>query len=210
MAEKAKKKVKSRPETSGKVAPKKAKPVLKAKKEEKKKTVKAEKAKNASSKPKAKEVLDSVILRWSAPDYYTFERSPYWSLAVGVLAIVFSLILIYTNNFFPVIIIILAVIVTFQLAHDKPKPQEFAVDEGGILQRNQYISYLELRSFWLTKHETKPILYLEPINPFKAPIVVPLSRQVSSEVRILLLHHLPEKIEAGELLSDKLMRLFRL
>ncbi len=203
MAEKAKKKVK-------KAVPKKAKPVLKAKKEEKKKPVKAQPLKVASSKTKAKEVLDSVILRWSAPDYYTFERSPYWSLAVGVLAIVFSLILIYTNNYFPVIIIILAVIVTFQLAHDKPKPQEFAVDEGGILERNQYISYLELRSFWITKHETKPILYIEPLSPFKAPVVIPLSRQVTNEVRILLLHHLPEKTEVGELLSDKLMRLFRL
>jgi len=193
-----------------KAVPKKAKPVLKAKKEEKKKLVKAEPVKAVFSKPKVKEVLDSVILRWSAPDYYTFERSPYWSLAVGVLAIVFSLILIYTNNYFPVIIIILAVIVTFQLAHDKPKPQEFAIDEGGILERNQYISYLELRSFWITKHETKPILYLEPLSPFKAPVVIPLSRQVTSEVRVLLLHHLPEKTEAGELLSDRLMRLFRL
>lgn len=197
-----------------KAGPKKAKPAVKKKAPTSKavgeKTVKAQPARATSSKPKVKEILDSVILRWTAPDYYTFERSPYWSLAVGVLAIVFSLILIYTNNYFPVIIIILAVIVTFQLAHDKPKPQEFAVDEGGILERNQYISYLELRSFWITKHETKPILYLEPLSPFKAPVVIPLSRQVTNEVRILLLHHLPEKTEAGELLSDKLMRLFRL
>jgi len=160
--------------------------------------------------PKTKEILDSVILRWQAPDYYTFEKSPYWSLAVGVLAIVFSLILIYTNNYFPVIIIILAVIVTFQVAHEKPKAQEFAIDEGGILARNQYTSYLELKSFWITRHQNKPILYLEPLSPYKSPIVIPLSRQNGNEVRMILLHHLVEKIEAQEMLSDKLMRLFRL
>lgn len=164
----------------------------------------------AKEKPKAKEVLDRVILRWNAPDYYTFEKSPYWSLAVGILAIVFSLILIYTQNYFPVIIIILAVIVTFQIAHDKPKSQEFALDEGGILARNQYIPYLELKSFWITRHQSKQILYLEPLSPYKSPIVIPLSRQNGGEVRIILLHHLVEKIEAHELLSDKLIRLFRL
>jgi len=159
---------------------------------------------------KAAQALDEEILRWKTPDYYTFEKSPYWSLGVGVLAIVFSLILIYTNNYFPVIIIILAVIVTFQVAHDKPKPQEFAVDEGGILERNQYISYLELKSFWITTHETKPILYLEPLSSLRAPIVIPLSRQNSAEVRVFLLRFLPEKMEYGELWSDKLMRIFRL
>lgn len=184
-----------------------AKAIEKSKKDEKK-VVKAKEVK--SSKPKVKEVLDSVILRWMAPDYYTFEKSPYWSLVVGILAIIFSLILIYTNNFFPVIIIILAVFVTFQLAHDKPKAQEFAVDDGGILQRNQYVSYLELKSFWITKHRSKPILYLEPLSPLKTPIVIPLSKKITNEVRMLLLEHLPEKIEAEELLSDKLMRLFRL
>ena len=166
----------------------------------------------AKTAPKvnAKTALDSVILRWNAPDYYTFEKSPYWSLAVGVLAIVFASILIYTNNYFPVIIIILAVIVTFQVSHEKPKAQEFAIDEGGILSRNQYIAFLELRSFWVTHHERKPILYLEPVNRLRSPIVIPLANQSSAEVRLFLLHHLPEKFESGELLSDRLMRLFRL
>lgn len=150
------------------------------------------------------------LLRWKAPDYYTFEKSPYWSLIVGVIAIAASLILIYTENYFPVIIVILAVIVTFQVSHEKPKAQEFAVDEGGVLSRNTYIPYIELKSFWIASHGNKSILYLETVSRLRGPIVIPLGEASSSEIRMFLLRYLPESLESGEMLSEKLIRIFRL
>lgn len=155
-------------------------------------------------------VFSKKILRWKAPDYYTFERSPYWSLIVGIVSMVLSLILIYTGNFFPVIVIILAVIVTFQLSHEKPKTQEFAVDEAGILSRDTYIPFYELKSFWVAKHGTKAILYLEPVGRLKSPVAIPLGSQNEFEIKTYLLRYLPEKMEYGEMLSEKLIRIFRL
>lgn len=152
----------------------------------------------------------STVLRWKAPDYYTSEKSPYWSLLVGLVAIILSLILIFTGNYFPVIILVLAVIVTFQVAHEKPKTQEFALDKGGALIREHYYPFGELKSFWIVRHERKSILYLEPVSIFRSPIVSPLGKQSVSETRNFLLQYLPEKMEYGELLSDKLIRLFRL
>lgn len=150
------------------------------------------------------------VIRWKAPDYYTFEKSPFWALSVGAIAILASLILIYSENYFPVIIIILAVIVTFQVAHEKPKTQEFALDEGGALSRNSYIPYSELKSFWIAKHGAKSILYLEPISPLKAPVVIPLGEERGENIRHHLLRYLPEKLEAGEEFSEKLIRIFKL
>lgn len=167
-------------------------------------------------KPKPKVAVKPVVspspqvLRWRAPDYYTFERSPYWSLAVGLVAIVLCLILIYTNNLFPIVIILLAVIVTFQLAHEKPKEEEFALDDGGVLARNEYIPYLEIKSYWVARHGERSILYLEPINPFKAPIAIPLEKASPKEVKLYLLRYVPEKFEYGEMLSDRLIRIFKL
>jgi len=178
--------------------------MVKAKRKESHKSAKPAK------RPEIKAPSGSKVIRWQAPDYYTFERSPYWSLGVGVIAIVLSLILIYTENYFPVIIIILAVIVTFQVAHEHPKTQDFALDEGGILSRNNFIPHDEIKSFWIAKHGTKSILYFEPINRAKATIVIPLGNQNPTEVRNFLLQSLPEKLEYGEMLSEKLMRIFRL
>ncbi len=178
-----------------------------AKKEDEKKVKKPA----GELKKKTVDIFDSAaVLRWKAPDYYTFEKSPYWSLLIGLMAIVFSLVLIYTGNYFPVIIIILAVIVTFQVAHEKPKTQEFALDKGGVLAREHYHPFIELKSFWIARHENKAILYLEPVSAFKSPIVLPLGKQSVSETRNFLLQYLPEKMEYGELLSDKLIRLFKL
>jgi len=160
--------------------------------------------------PKIKEIPSTNILRWKAPDYYTFERSPYWSLLVGVVSLVLSLILIYTGNFFPVIIIILAVIVTFQLAHEKPKTHEFAVDESGILSREEYIPFYELESFWIARHGSKSILYIDRVGLFKGAIAIPLGQQSQIEVKNFLLRYLPERFERGEQLSEKLIRIFRL
>lgn len=174
-----------------------------------KKTVKQEVIKKTEKTP-IKLVTSSNILRWKAPDYYTFERSPYWSLAVGLVSMVLSLVLIYTQNFFPVIIIILAVIVTFQVAHEKPKTQEFAIDESGILARDVYLPFYELDSFWVAKHGSKSILYIGRVGMFKGPISIPLGEQSQIEVRNFLLRYLPEKLEYGEQLSEKLIRIFKL
>ncbi len=191
-------------------------------KDEKKKVKKTDtkSAKKAVKKPVKKSVtkkvkpvipvLNKKILRWKAPDYYTFERSPYWSLMVGIVSMVLSLILIYTGNFFPVIVIILAVIVTFQLSHEKPKTQEFAVDEAGILSRDTYIPFYELKSFWVAKHGTKSIIYLEPVGRLKSPVAIPLGSQNEFEIKTYLLRYLPEKMEYGEMMSEKLIRIFRL
>lgn len=171
---------------------------------------KAEKPVKKKTQKPVVPVFSKKILRWKAPDYYTFERSPYWSLIVGIVSMVLSLILIYTGNFFPVIVIILAVIVTFQLSHEKPKTQEFAVDEAGILSRDTYIPFYELKSFWVAKHGTKAILYLEPVGQLKSPVAIPLGSQNEFEIKTYLLRYLPEKMEYGEMLSEKLIRIFRL
>jgi len=164
------------------------------------------------AKPPVKEEFapSANLLRWQAPDYYTFEKSPYWSLGVGIIAIAASLVLIYTQNYFPVMIVILAVIVTFQVAHEKPKSHEFAIDESGVLSRNTYIPFIELRSFWIAKHGTKSVLYLEPVSHLKGPVVIPLGNQGAAEVKNFILRYLPEKMEYGEMLSEKLIRIFRL
>lgn len=181
------------------------------KKETKKKTKKTHAAKPAKSTAKPiRRVEPSGVIRWDAPDYYTFEKSPYWSFAVGLLAVALSIFLIYTNNYFPVIIIILAVIVTFQVAHERPKAQEFAIDEGGVLVRNEYIPYGELKSFWIARHGNKTVLYLEPMQFLRPPITVPLGRMGVLEIRSFLLRFIPEQFERGEVLSDKLIRIFRL
>jgi uncharacterized membrane protein len=166
--------------------------------------------KKTSVKTTPKLINSDKVLSWQAPDYYTFEKSPFWSLSVGVLAIATAALLIYTNNYFPVIIIILAVIVTFQVSHQKPKAQEFILDEGGAIIRNEYIPYLELKSFWSANHGSKSILYFEPVSSLKAAIVVPLGKQSVNEVRNFLLAHLPERLEYGEMLSEKLIRIFKL
>ncbi|OQA52259.1 MAG: hypothetical protein BWY43_00572 [candidate division WS2 bacterium ADurb.Bin280] len=172
---------------------------------------KAKVVKKQDKEKKIVRMLDiAEVIRWKAPDYYTFEKSPFWALSVGAIAILSSLILIYSENYFPVIIIILAVIVTFQVAHEKPKTQEFALDEGGALVRNSYVPYSELKSFWIAKHGAKSILYLEPVSPLKSPIVIPLGEEKGDNIRHHLLRYLPEKLEAGEEFSEKLIRIFRL
>lgn len=176
--------------------------------QEKKKEIK--KSSKPAKRPGLEMIEMSDVLKWKAPDYYTFEKSPFWALGVGLVAIAFSLVLIYTENYFPVIIIILAVIVTFQIAHEKPKTQEFAIDEGGVLSRNNFIPFNEIKSFWIAKHGPKSILYLEPVNPIKGPVVIPIGGADPATIRNLLLRYLPEKLEAGEAFSEKLIRIFRI
>ena len=217
---KTKAKSKAKPK---KTAKRKTATTSKSKTSTKAKTVKKTEAKKTSSKkpatqtakPKEEFKITSVsgnrkVIRWKAPDYYSFEKGPLWSLGVGVIATGASMILIYTGNFLPVIVIILAVIVSFQLSHEKPKTVEFALDEGGVISRNEYFPYREFKSFWIASHGRRKILYLDTASPLKGPVMMPLGNKSANEIKIFLLAFLPEKMAYGELLSDKLIRIFKL
>ncbi len=173
------------------------------------KAVKKPEVKNSAS---AKNVQPTEkMIKWRAPDYYSNKKGPIWSLMVGLVAVLFALLLIYTGNYLAVVIVILAVIVAFQTAHEKPQTVEFAIDESGVISRDQYYPFDELESFWISKHQEKKfILYLETASPWKGPLTIPLGQQSVTEVKAFLLGHLPEEFNYGEMFSDKLIRIFKL
>lgn len=134
-----------------------------------------------------------------------------WSLMVGVVALLLSVLLIYTGNYLPVVIVVLAIIVAFQTSHEKPETVEFAVDESGVIARNQYYPFDELESFWVSRHGKKKfILYLETTSRFKGPLTIPLGQQSVPAVKGFLLGHLPEEFNYGEMFADKMIRIFKL
>ena len=156
-------------------------------------------------------VAPENVIKWKAPDYYANDKGPVWSIMVGVVAILLSLLLIYTSNYLAVVIVILAVIVAFQTAHEKPETVEFAIDESGVIARNQYYPFDELESFWVTKHnKNRYILYIETASRWKGPLTIPLGQKSTAEIKGFLLGHLPEEFNYGEMLSDKLIRIFKL
>jgi len=185
-----------------------------------KKKPRARKQTAAKTKPAKKAVKTDIktgvlspdkVIKWKAPDYYVNEKGPVWSIMVGLIAVLLSLLLIYTGNYIPVIIVVLAVIVAFQTSHEKPETVEFAIDESGVIARNQYYPFDELESFWVSKHkENKYILYLETASRLRGPLTIPLGQKGVAEVKGFLLGHLPEEFNYGEMLSDKLIRIFRL
>lgn len=182
--------------------------VKKAKDTKKKTTAKKTVAKKSEFKA---ESASGKTIKWKAPDYYANEKGPLWSLMVGLVAVLLSLLLIYTGNYMPVIIVVLAVIVAFQISHEKPQTVEFAIDESGVIARNQYYPFDELESFWVSRHgERKYILYLETAGMWKGPLAIPLGQKSIAEVKSYLLGHLPEEFNYGEMFSDKLIRIFKL
>jgi len=187
----------------------------------KKSESKVAKAKKPVRRAPAKKVVKKVaqvgvastdrVIKWKAPDYYANEKGPAWSIMVGIVAILLSLLLIYTGNYMPVIIVVLAVVVAFQTSHEKPETVEFAIDESGVIARNQYYPFDELESFWVSKHkENKFILYLETASRWKGPLTIPLGQKSVAEIKGFLLGHLPEEFNYGEMFSDKLIRMFKL
>jgi len=194
----------------------------KSRRVEAKKPVKKPAAKKVSHKPTQKlypersrgavkaQITTRKVVKWTAPEFHFFEKGLYWSILIGLLGVAVSIFLILTGNLFPVVIVILVVIVAFQLGHEKPKDIEVALDEGGVLYRNIYTPYSEIKSFWVAKHGQRSILYFEPISHFKGVIAVYLGKTEPEGLRTYLLQYLPERFEINEMLSDRLIRIFRL
>lgn len=151
-------------------------------------------------------------LRWQAPEYAHYEKTPdwYWGLGIGAVALIG--LAVYLNNLLFAFVIAIAAFTISLFAARKPDIVEYALTERGIKIDNRLYPYQSLQHFWVHEKEGQNdgrkllLLSNKPLTPLMS---IPVPDDIpTGDVRNSLLRFMQEE-EIALPASHSLMELFR-
>jgi len=132
-------------------------------------------------------------LSWTTIGYLHQEKTSDWYWIVGIVTISIAVISIILNNIIFAILIIVSSFTLSLFASRKPDPILIVIDNLGINVGNTKYPYKHLDSFWVETREHHPKILLKSKKVFMPLIIVFIEEVEPDEVRLALLHHLPEE-----------------
>ncbi len=152
------------------------------------------------------------IFGWMVDEYERHERGPVWYAIAFLIGLSFVLYAIVTRNFLFAVVVIMAGVIIALSALREPQKIPFLITTRGVALGHQFVSYKDLRSFWIL-YEPPHLknLYLDFRSPITPHLVIPLDDQDPIEIRTALLEFLIEnETQEDEPLTDILGRFLKI
>jgi hypothetical protein len=149
------------------------------------------------------------MIAFKAQSHLYFEKGLGWSVSMAMLLLLLVALFIYLKQYLGAVVVIVLGVVLYTYSNVPAKEISCLVSGEGIKIGERFYPYSSLKAFWIAQSAPYPILYLESVHRFKAPLSVSLGKEPPEPIRRILLEYLPEKVEKGEDIRDKINRIFR-
>lgn len=155
--------------------------------------------------------MEEDAIRWQAPEYEHYEKTPDWYWGLGVVAVALIALALYLDNLLFAFVVAIGAFAMALYAARKPLMIEFAVTDRGVKIGNTLYPYQTLRHFWLNEREDgeRRTLFIISNKPLIPLINIPVADEVATrKLREFLLKRLPEEAIV-EPMTYRLMELIR-
>lgn len=116
---------------------------------------------------------DSAIVRWTASEFVSHEKSAGWYILLATVAIVIAVILfIITREIFSVGVVLVLAVALAVFGNLKPRTLDYAILPDGIQIGEKRFSYTTFRSFAVLEDGPVPSIQLLPQKRFMVPITI--------------------------------------
>jgi len=148
--------------------------------------------------------MNNLSLKWSAPEYHHYKRSPDWFWAVGIITISIAILaFFYNNGLFGILILLSAGVLIFYVLRE-PQEVQYEINNRGILIGENLHPYLTIESFWLETRFGEPKIIIKSKKTVMPFIVIPVHEESADDVSAVLREFLEEK-ELTEPAAHKIM-----
>lgn len=150
-------------------------------------------------------------IAWEAPEFQEYQRGWLWIL--GLILVTFGLLAVFftMDDYSAMAVTVLAAVVIYQQANQKPKIVQYRVDDEGFHMGEELLGWNQLKSFWLSADVAhSPHLYLETTHRWLPVRTIHLAKIDPAELRDRLAQYLPEHMTRGEATTDLLIRWLKL
>jgi hypothetical protein len=152
------------------------------------------------------------VFVWEAPSWERYERGPKWYVWMGLVVLALTVYAVFTANYLFAFIILLTAIILILAGNQEPHPVLVQIGHNGIVYDGRMYQFGELSDFAIIYHPPHTqILYIQPRNPAKPRLRIPLGEQDPVAIRGHLKTYVDEDLNLREEhFSDILARLLRL
>lgn len=155
---------------------------------------------------------EKIGIKWQSPEFIFHEKNFGWFSKFSLIALVLIVFFIYlgisqkhTSYYLAAGVVLAAITALFSQARAKPQSADFHLDQDGIEISGRKYFWHNLRNFWISDDT----IYFENKKRISFPVSAPLGDQNSTELRNYLLQYLPEKSDGGEMVFDKINKIFK-
>lgn len=146
-----------------------------------------------------------TTITWQAPDKIEKDRKVDWYWAVILIAIAGAVLSFMFGNFLLGVFVILATILIFFFASQKPQTRKHSIDEKGVHINTHIIPYEKIKGFWLEETKDHNKLFLETDDAL-TPIISILYTDLETGDQIYEI--LIEKIEQKPMVEPLSQQIF--
>ena len=144
-------------------------------------------------------------LEWTTLEYEEKKKDNDWFWALGIIIVASATTsFIYGNYFFGLFLIIGGILLAL-FAVKKPDLVFYELNEKGLKIRTRLFLYENIKSFWVQKEETKPMLFIKSERLFMPIITMPIKYESAGEIRNFMLENNVLEEEMKEHISEKIM-----
>ncbi len=146
-------------------------------------------------------------ISWQAPEFIHRPKSSMWFILVGIAGTGLILYFLFQRDYLTALLFFLLGLVTFYFARLPAKNIQIQIGSKGLRLNQIQIPYQKLKKFWIV-YEPPIIktLNFETTAYFNRFITLQLENENPLPIREILLKYIPEDLERGEQLDDKIAR----
>lgn len=146
-------------------------------------------------------------ITWTAPEFVHYPKSLTWFVIIAIVGLVLVGYFLFQRDYLTATLFILLLAIVFYFGKAKPKHIKIQLDSQGLKLGDTRVPYSQIKKFWIVYDPpTVKILNFETQAYLNRFITLQLENENPVEVRHYLLEYLPEDLEKGEQLSDKISR----
>lgn len=116
---------------------------------------------------------DDGVIRWSASEFVSHEKSGMWYVVLVVIAVVIAGVMYaVTREIFSIVVVAVLAVALGVFGALKPRTLDYVVDGGGITVGDKQFPYDTFKSFAVIEDAPVPSIQLLPQKRFMVPITI--------------------------------------
>lgn len=146
-------------------------------------------------------------IKWSAPEFIHYPKNIWWFVLVILLGLMAIGYFVFHKEYLTAGLFFLIFAILFYFARATPRTINIELNTRGIKLNETSLSYQQIKTFWLVYDPPfVKTLNLETTTHFNRIFTLQLMDQDPIAIRKFLLEYLPEDLDRGEAISDKIAR----
>jgi hypothetical protein len=149
-------------------------------------------------------------LEWSAPEFITYQRDWRWFLSAAAALFAVGVYSAFVRDWFMIFIVFFLAVALYLNQQRTPKEITYRITQKGLYLDDKFFQFDQIHSFWIVLNGGQKVLNIVFNNKFLPALTINFDAIDPENLKTILTKYIPEQVDRGESLADKLSRILKI